>query len=37
VLAGLGGVLATVTAKALWPRIVLALGVVTALSACVPL
>jgi phosphatidylglycerol:prolipoprotein diacylglycerol transferase len=37
VLAGLGGVLATLTAKALWPRIVLAVGVVTALSACVPL
>jgi len=37
VVAGLLGVLITLTERRLWPRIVLALGVVTALSACIPL
>jgi phosphatidylglycerol:prolipoprotein diacylglycerol transferase len=37
VVAALFGVLITLTARGLWPRILLALGVVTALSACVPL
>jgi len=37
VVAGLLGVLMTLTGRRLWPRILLAVGVVTALSACVPL
>jgi phosphatidylglycerol:prolipoprotein diacylglycerol transferase len=37
VVAGLLGALITSTGRRLWPRILLALGVVTALSACVPL
>jgi phosphatidylglycerol:prolipoprotein diacylglycerol transferase len=37
VVAGLLGVLITSTGRRLWPRILLALGVVTALSACVSL
>jgi phosphatidylglycerol---prolipoprotein diacylglyceryl transferase len=37
VIAGLLGVLLTSTERRLWPRILLAFGVVTALSACVPL
>ena len=37
VVAGLLGVLLTLTGRTLWPRLLLALGVVSALSACVPL
>jgi len=37
VLAGLLGVLLTLRGRKLWLRTLLALGVVTALSACVPL
>ena len=37
VVAGLLGVLLTLTGRKRWPRILLAVGVVTALSACVPL
>jgi phosphatidylglycerol:prolipoprotein diacylglycerol transferase len=37
VVAGLLGMLLTLTGRTLWPRVVLAVGVVTALSACVPL
>jgi phosphatidylglycerol---prolipoprotein diacylglyceryl transferase len=37
VVAGTAGVLMTTTGRKLWPRLLLAFGILTALSACVPL
>jgi phosphatidylglycerol---prolipoprotein diacylglyceryl transferase len=37
IVAGLLGALATSTGRRLWPRVLLAIGVLTALSACAPL